>query len=391
MDDYKNPQAGKTYISPKLAAFQDPTKKVRIASKLIESPDAYTFFKVKDEVVLRHKENAKSYITAKFIENSRDVFVLNIQKYTVGTDNPHSLSFSFVNEEISKLLEFIQNIQSVNLDRSSPMNIKDEELKKIILSDSQAKKIVQENQDLLTEVLRSEVTKEDIISVGFRKKQLEWYKKLLNNSKWFEEIKNRKKTTNEGLWQYYFEKNPWIFGYGLGYIFLEGLDDKKLEQVVQGHNVNSYGKRVDALMKTKGIISNLCFVEIKTHKTQLLDSKPYRAGCWAPSKELAGAISQVQGTVASAVDSLTDKISLNDKLGNPKDEDIYNYQPNAYLVIGSMGEFLTENGINKDKLRSFELFRKNISSPEIITFDELYERAKFIVLHNQNQQGVASE
>ncbi|MBA2058262.1 DUF4263 domain-containing protein [Psychrobacter cryohalolentis] len=391
MDDYKNPQAGKTYISPKLDAFRDSTKKVRIASKLIESPDAYTFVKVKDEVVLRHKENAKSYITAKFIEDSRDVFVLNIQKYTVGTDNPHSLSFSFVNEEIGKLLEFIHNIQSVNLDRSSPMNIKDEELKKIILSDSQAKKIIQENHELFTEVLRSEVTKEDIISVGFRKKQLEWYEKLLNDSKWFEEIKDRKKTTNEGLWQYYFEKNPWIFGYGLGYIFIEGLDDKKLEQVVQGHNVNSHGKRVDALMKTKGIISNLCFVEIKTHTTQLLDSKPYRTGCWAPSKELAGAIAQVQGTVASAVDSLTNKVSLNDKLGNPKGEDIYNYQPKAYLVIGNMGEFLTENGINKDKLRSFELFRKNISSPEIITFDELYERARFIVLHNQNQQGAASE
>lgn len=391
MDDYKNPQAGKTYISPKLDAFRDPTKKVRIASKLIESPDAYTFVKVKNEVVLRHKENAKSYITAKFIEESRDVFVLIIQKYTVGTDNPHSLSFSFVNEEIGKLLEFIHNIQSVNLDRSSPMNIKDEELKKIILSDSQAKKIIQENQELLTEVLRSEVTKEDIISVGFRKKQLEWYAKLLNDPKWFEVIKDRKKTTNEGLWQYYFEKNPWIFGYGLGYIFIEGLDDKKLEQVVQGHNVNSHGKRVDALMKTKGIISNLCFVEIKTHTTQLLDSKPYRTGCWAPSKELAGAIAQVQGTVASAVDSLTDKVSLNDKLGNPKGEDIYNYQPKAYLVIGSMGEFSTENGINKDKLRSFELFRKNISSPEVITFDELYERARFIVLHNQNQKGVESE
>ncbi|MGR3899745.1 DUF4263 domain-containing protein [Psychrobacter sp. 1176_08] len=391
MDDYKNPQAGKTYISPKLDAFRDPTKKVRIASKLIESPDAYTFVKVKDEVVLRHKENAKSYITAKFIEDSRDVFVLSIQKYTVGTDNPHSLSFSFVNEEIGKLLEFIQNIQSVNLDRSSPMNIKDEELKKIILSDNQAKKIVQENQELLIEVLRSEVTKEDIISVGFRKKQLEWYEKLLNDSKWFEEIKDKKGTTKEGLWQYYFEKNSWIFGYGLGYIFLEGLDDKKLEQVVQGHNVNSHGKRVDALMKTKGIISNLCFVEIKTHTTQLLDSTPYRTGCWAPSKELAGAIAQVQGTVASAVDSLTDRVSLNDKLGNPKGEDIYNYQPKAYLVIGNMGEFSTENGINKDKLRSFELFRKNISSPEIITFDELYERARFIVLHNQNQHGVASE
>ena len=49
------------------------------------------------------------------------------------------------------------------------MNINDEELKKIILSNSQAKKIIQENQELLTDVVRSEVTKEDNISVGFRK------------------------------------------------------------------------------------------------------------------------------------------------------------------------------------------------------------------------------
>lgn len=153
---------------------------------------------------------------------------------------------------------------------------------------------------------------------------------------------------------------------------------------MQGHDVNSYGKRVDALMKTKGVISNLCFVEIKTHATRLLDTKPYRASCWSPSKELAGAISQVQGTVASSIKSLSDKININDSLGNPTGEEVYNYQPKAYLVIGSMAEFSTENGVNKDKLRSFELLRKNTSSPEIITFDELYERARFIVIHNQS-------
>jgi hypothetical protein len=33
------------------------------------------------------------------------------------------------------------------------------------------------------------------------------------------------------------------------------------------------------------------------------------------------------------------------------------------------------------RICSFELYRRNISPPEIITFDELYERAKFIVEH----------
>ena len=179
-------------------------------------------------------------------------------------------------------------------------------------------------------------------------------------------------------------KNPWVFGYGLGYLFLSSLDDKKLEQVVQGHSVSSYGKRVDALMKTKGIISNLCFVEIKTHATDLLNSTHYRTGCWAPSKELAGAISQVQGTVASAIETLSSKISINDDQGNPTGEDIFNYQPKSYLVIGTLQEFVSDHGVNSDKLRSFELLRKNTVNPEIITFDELYERAKFIVYHNES-------
>lgn len=384
MDDYQNPKTGKTYISPRLKDFSDSDRKVRIASKVIESPDSYAFSKINDEVVIRHKEDAKSYIKAKFFEDTRGIFVLNIQGYTVATDKPHNASFSFVGEEINKLREFIRNIQLVNLDSPSRINITDGDLNKIILSNSQAKKILHENQELFTEVLRSEITTEDIVAVGYRKKQLDVYERLLNDSQYFSELKEKKKTTNEGLWQKYFEKNPWIFGYGLGYIFLSGLDNKKLEQIVRGHNVGTYGKRVDALMKTKGFISNLCFVEIKTHATDLLNSNPYRSGCWAPSKELAGAVSQVQVTVASAVENLSSKINLDDKFGNPTGEEIYNYQPKSYLVIGSMAEFSTENGVNKDKLRSFELLRKNTSNPEIITFDELYERARFIVLHNQS-------
>lgn len=384
MDDYQNPKEGKTYISPRLDAFGDSDRKVRIASKVIESPDSYTFAKIQDEVVLRHKEGAKSHITAKFLEDNRGIFVLSIQGYTTATEKPRNASFSFIGDEIDKLIEFIRNIQSVNLDNPSRVNISDEELNRIVLNDKQAKILFHENQELFAEVIKSEITTEDLIAVGYRKKQLDVYEKLLSDQSYFESIKSKKNTTNEGLWQKYFEKNPWVFGYGLGYIFLSALDDKKLEQVVQGHSVDSHGKRVDALMKTKGVISNLCFVEIKTHVTELLESKPYRSGCWAPSKELAGAIAQVQGTVSSAVESLSSKINPSDSRGNPTGEEIFNYQPKSYLVIGSMSEFVSENGVNKDKIRSFELLRKNTTNPEIITFDELYERAKFIVHHNQS-------
>lgn len=384
MDDYKNPKEGKTYISPSLKAFGDSNRRVRIASKVIESPDSYAFGMIRDEVVLRHKEDAKSYITAKFLEDNRGIFVLNIQGYTVATDKPHNASFSFIGEEIGTLLEFVKNITLAKLETSGPINISDEELKRLRVSNNQARSLLLENPEIFSALIRSEITKEDIVTVGYRKRQLEIYEKLMFNKEYFEEIKIRKRCTNEGLWQKYFEKNHWLFGYGLGYIFLSSLDEKKLEQIVQGHNLNSYGKRVDAVMKTNGIISNLCFIEIKTDATPLLANAPYRSGCWSPSKELSGAVAQVQGTVASAVESLTNKIIIEDQEGNPTGEEVFNYQPKSYLVIGNLNEFLSEQGVNKDKYRSFELFRKNTSNPEIITFDELFERAKYIVKTNES-------
>jgi Domain of unknown function (DUF4263) len=53
--------------------------------------------------------------------------------------------------------------------------------------------------------------------------------------------------------------------------------------------------------------------------------------------------------------------------------------PRAYRVIGSLSEFMTDRGLNEAKYRSFEYFRRNVRRPEIITFDELYERAALIV------------
>ncbi len=196
-----------------------------------------------------------------------------------------------------------------------------------------------------------------------------------------EKIKERDAHGDEAVWQKFFEENPWIFGYGLNYIFSSQLDNKKLEQVTSGMNFNQSGKRTDALMKTSGLISSLCFVEIKTHYTPLLKRDEYRRECWPISEELVGSISQVQKTVQKAVNDIRTKIEPTSRDGEPTGEVLFLYQPKAYVVIGCLSEFITPNGVNEQKFSSFELFRRNINNPEIITFDELYERAKFIVKH----------
>jgi hypothetical protein len=141
-------------------------------------------------------------------------------------------------------------------------------------------------------------------------------------------------------------------------------------------------------MKTRGFISSLCFVEIKTHATSLLAKEPYRAECWRISDELSGSVSQVQKTVQKALKTIQTKTELTNKSGEPTGETVFLYQPKAFVVIGSLGEFATENKINEQKFSSFELFRRNLSNPEIITFDELYERAKFIVQQSENESNL---
>ena len=224
---------------------------------------------------------------------------------------------------------------------------------------------------LLNKIVENDLTESDVISIGYRKKQLDKFKNMLKND-----------SLNESDWQKFFEKNSWIFGYGLSYIFNESVIDQKLEQYTSGFDFNSNGKRTDALLKTSGFIKSLCFVEIKMHKTNLLKqvSNAYRGDSWAISDELAGGVTQVQNTVIANLKNWYGKISLKDKkTGDLIGEDIFNFQPKSFLVIGKLDEFIGEYGVNEDKYRSFELFRKNINSPEIITFDELYERAGFIV------------
>jgi hypothetical protein len=134
-------------------------------------------------------------------------------------------------------------------------------------------------------------------------------------------------------------------------------------------------------MKTKGMINSLCFGEIKTNKTDLLKkiTLPYRRECWSVSDELIGGVAQIQKTIQKSIENIRTKTEIKDKNGDLTGEQLYLYQPKSFLIIGTLSQFVVEDKVNEEKFSSFELFRRNLVNPEIITFDELYERAKHIV------------
>ena len=370
-DSYKNPKEGKTYISPKLAD-ETEGRTIRIITRGVNQETRYETIKEKSEIVLRETPGGKKIIKAKVYEDNRQIQVLTIQDYTPATEKPHKNGHSFVGEEITKLFNFIKDTQTIIFDSEKYKVFSDADIEHLNLNDQQAIKIVSNNPDLFAKIAEYNIKTQDIIAYAYRKEQLKVFEQLLNDSRENKEI-------GETTWQKFFEKNKWIFGYGLGFVFLSGLDGKKLEQIIQGHDISHYGKRADGVMKTRGVISNLCFVEIKKQNTNLLKKQEYRPGTYGASDELTGAISQAQITCESALRSLNESIRFTDNQGNPTGEEVFNIQPKSYLVIGDLSQFNTTHGINMEKYRSFELFRKNMISPEIITYDELYERAKYIV------------
>ncbi len=178
---------------------------------------------------------------------------------------------------------------------------------------------------------------------------------------------------SEPEWQRFFEENSWIFGHGLNYVFLNKVN-RKLESQTTGSAFDRPGKRADGLMLTKAEVSQYVLVEIKKNNTDLLQEEEYRSGCWGVSPELSNAVTQTQKTVFEFTRHRF-RDHLKDQSGNDIGKTVYSVEPRSFLVIGNLMQVLG----NDDKIACFELYRRNIKAPEILTFDELFQRASCIV------------
>jgi hypothetical protein len=97
-----------------------------------------------------------------------------------------------VGAQIQKLIAFFQDIAAIDLSSADKVNITDAELHRLALSRDQVASLVQDNQDIFAEALRSEVTKEDIVALGYRKHQLHTFERLLGEPDYFELIREKR-------------------------------------------------------------------------------------------------------------------------------------------------------------------------------------------------------
>lgn len=185
----------------------------------------------------------------------------------------------------------------------------------------------------------------------------------------------------EREWEDFFGKHQWIFGYGLRYQFL-GIERRQANY--GGESYRGVGKqRGEFLARTSGYKSFTVVVEIKKPQTEIFSKHEYRNGVPTFSSEFIGGISQAQVN-SRTWDTEGSKRDGDRELLEPRS--IYTIAPLSILVVGSTQQLATS-----DKRRSFELFRHNLHNPEVLTFDELFERAKYIVESDIEVDGGSDE
>ncbi len=373
----RSPQV--TYYSKRLDQIGEkdiPPK--RFMYRVIEGKGGIIAMKEGKEVVLRKSHAGRYQFKATLHEDSSKISTLTFQKWN-SKNMPYAVdSFPLYGGEIDELLTFIKTCETMIFVDENGEKLPDRAQVQSSFDRRQIAKALVDDPKLLNAVLETDVKAQEIFNLARRKKELVYFKRMLEDDEFRESEKMAAKGRLEDAWQAFFERNTWIFGYGLSYMPMSKLDGQTLKSKVAGYNITGRGKEVDGLMKTVAAINSLCFVEIKTSDTDLVRS--YRPGVFAPSLELAGAVSQIQVTVQRALEDLSEVFRpTHSETGDSTGEVLFQFQPRSFLVIGNLGELNSPNGANKDRFRSFELFRRSLRWPEVMTFDELYARAKFIV------------
>ncbi len=217
-----------------------------------------------------------------------------------------------------------------------------------------------------------------------RRNTIHWFyaflKDLQNNvgTKAFYSFRNKhsiKEKGEEAIWHHFFKNNDWIIGLNVDIKFIRDLLSK---QKVGNPNSKGVGSpEVDLL----GISYFTTLIELKTSKTKIFSrskTTKSRANTWDFSNDFIEAYSQ---TLSQRTEISEHKNIENDDgvIIDTKKHRILD--PKAILIIGNRNvEFPHIRNVENDiKTDCFERIRRDSRNIEIITFDELFERAFHMV------------
>lgn len=182
--------------------------------------------------------------------------------------------------------------------------------------------------------------------------------------------------TSEDDWQKFFEINHWIFaGISLRLFFKKGI----LPQAHVGiTDTRGQGAPISDFMC---IDKYTTLIELKKHTTRIFTEEKQstaRTNTWSFTSDFIDGISQCLGQKQELINNFNSKIIREgEKILTANEQDT-----KVIFIIGNYNKEIPHpdsNICDKTKADTFERYRRNCRNIEIITYDELYERARYIV------------
>ena len=339
--------------------------------------EAGRFFQVvhEDEKGAVLKFAPRTMLKDVYITDQNDIEGFELIKVVHNKETERIKLSKFNFAQLKAFLSFISEIDLKGITEKRLKIIEDQELDadsirsvKTLLSKKGGAELV---EALINEGI---ISSKDIVNTAFRKRGLQIFSDLKNNSEYWKtyaEANGLKKHSEEKVWQYFFEKNQWIFGYGLDYRYQEILQREVHLSYAELDGSNTVIG--DYLLGDNFFTT---FVELKKPSTLLFANKGNRSNSWKLSNDLIESVSQILEHKASGLIRLDSPQYIN---GEPLTQKAHDSK--VILIIGDWKELEnSSNTLEKEiKKKTLELFRRDSRNVEILTFDELFERAKFIV------------
>lgn len=254
---------------------------------------------------------------------------------------------------------------------------------KVVSSDSfivefKNKEITEKINDLKNLINLSDLSSTDVKSLLFesRKKDVKVFYFLLKNIKNCHEKYREKYSLPQGeeaIWHHYLKSNEWILGLNVDIKFIRDFYDE--QKVGNENSLGSQSPKTDLL----GVSDFTTLIELKCSSTEIFKKtrSKGRANTWDFTADFIEGISQCLGQKTELEKSFKQKNFIKDgkRLDSARIESI---DPKTLLIIGNRRKEFPLDDLFDDnfiKSNAFERFRRSNRNVEVITFDELFERA----------------
>ena len=364
--------SNKTIEAKALVLRENEKYRMLYIPKIVDRGDDWSN-SIRGSVVVQKKLNTEKW------SHIKEINLTNLKAGEWVKMNLESSELLLINEYSNKLREMcikegslwkIENKQILILDE----DVNKEDIKKIIsalkespnrnniiielLNDKNLIDLLFQNKEQIKEILSniSEDNKKEILE--------EINLELINPKRLKEKIdKKDEESEKESFWQKEFEKNPHILSVAIPNM-LQIIED---QTYMGGKRIDNRGSSIADFVYKKGI-DNVCIIEIKTPSTKIVENKKYRDNVYVLSQELISSIVQVK----EQKDSFMKDYNSIWRRSYEEGINFKAFAPKCYLIIGNTSDLDTK------QLESFNLFRNELRTVEIITYDELLAKMEIL-------------